>query len=70
MSVNTFFDSIASVSVPVTELNSLKSRLNELQARVEAQDQFQLQIKYASINMLYTYTKPTMIRTKEITGWV
>ena len=39
MSVNTFFDSIASVSVPVTELNYLKSRLNELQGRVEAQDQ-------------------------------
>ena len=40
VSVNTFCDSIASVSVPVTELSSLKSRLDELQAKVEAQARY------------------------------
>ena len=31
-------NSVASVNVPVTELNSLKAKMNDLQARVEAQD--------------------------------
>ena len=36
MSVNTFFDSIASVSVPVIELNSLNSRkLNHIKPLCE-----------------------------------
>ena len=40
-------NSIASVSVLVTELNSLKTRINELQARVEAKDQ------YISMNQIH-----------------
>ena len=36
------FDPVASVSISVTELNSLKSQTNELQARLEAQDQHQI----------------------------
>ena len=36
------FDTVASVSISVTELNSLKSQTNELQARLEAQDQHQI----------------------------
>ena len=33
-------NSIASVSIPMTELNSLKTMRNELQARIEAQEQY------------------------------
>ena len=41
MSVNKFLDKIASISIPATELNSLKSHINELEARIKAQDQHQ-----------------------------
>ena len=35
-------NSIASVSIPMTELNSLKTMRNELQARIEAQEQYEI----------------------------